>query len=220
MNNVKRRSRRNKQITKPTVIIPNKSSNRVYWALRESLNRLDLDDNKTARFDPIDPARVNESTRWYLHLKEPACVVGEHKQFSLVDLPEDDLQRFKLGELLSWLFDSTVELPEGLGLILAKLVEYFSCALGCPRFRVEGFSFVMVLTKVNKNEFVLLFLANESKGNFYSDFCYEGKEWFVLFLANESKRSFIIVTCERRQLKIVVGCCWQTAFLSYWWLVF
>lgn len=137
--------------------------------MRESLNRLDLDDNNTARFDPIDPTRVNESTRWYLHLKEPACVVGEHRQFCLVGLPEDDLQRFKLGELWSCLFDSTVEPPEGLGLILAKLVEYFSCVVGCPRFRVEGFSFVMVLMNV-KNEFVLFFLANESKGNLFSEF--------------------------------------------------
>lgn len=100
-----------------------------------------MDDNSTARFDPIDPTRVKESARWCLHLKEPACVVGEHRQFCLPGLLEDEPQRRKLGEFWSWLcflVGSRAEPREGLDLILAKLIE-------SPRIRVEGFSLAMVL---------------------------------------------------------------------------
>lgn len=36
--------------------------------------------------------RVRLELLWYLHLKEPACVVGEHKQlyFALFDWPEGE----------------------------------------------------------------------------------------------------------------------------------
>lgn len=38
----------------------------------------------SARLEPIDfPLRIPEEDRWWRHLKEPTCVVGEHRQFIL-----------------------------------------------------------------------------------------------------------------------------------------
>eukprot|EP00474_Spongospora_subterranea_P012460 CRZ12918.1 hypothetical protein [Spongospora subterranea] len=44
-------------------------------------------------FEPTDMLfRVRLALLWYLHLKEPACVVGEHKQlyFALFGWPEGE----------------------------------------------------------------------------------------------------------------------------------
>lgn len=164
-----------------------------------------MDDNSTTRLDPIDPTRVNESTRWYLHLKEPACVVGEHRQVCLVGLPEDDPQRRKLGELWSWLcfvIDPTAELPVGLGLILAKLVEYFSSVLDCPIIRVEGFCFVMVDER--KEWLVLLFFLIKVT-------CVVSWEWIKRYLyddlwekAAKNSRWMLLTSCFFKLLVVSI----------------
>lgn len=44
---------------------------------------------KSHNLHPTDMAlRVNPELRWYLHLNEPACVVGEHKQLGIFTLED------------------------------------------------------------------------------------------------------------------------------------
>ena len=57
-----------------------------YWAWRELLIARVL--ANAERLEPTEPPRGNLLLRWSRHRKEPACVVGEHRQ---LDLAVEDL---------------------------------------------------------------------------------------------------------------------------------
>lgn len=78
-----------------TYMCNNITCNASYWAWSESLMAPALFPN-WARFEPTDPPRIIPPDLWCRHLKEPACVVGEHRQFHL---PLEDFLGFDLRDV-------------------------------------------------------------------------------------------------------------------------
>ncbi|KAK6229922.1 hypothetical protein SCA6_018873 [Theobroma cacao] len=55
----------------------------AYRAWKKSLMGSDLVAPSKARFDPTEPPLLMPEALWCRHLKDPACVVGEQRQFHL-----------------------------------------------------------------------------------------------------------------------------------------